>query len=157
MSYTVEVLEQGPVTIIISRFSGHLTREVFSDWNQTFDRMGIDLEVNGIARLYSIMIVPPGTTTDFGTIVEEMRVAPDDVNLPGGTPDRFRMMFVSQEGMVKLAVQLAKRSEFFGGQDVPMFRTLDDALAHIAVDRQSVEQGTDDSVPRGAAKGGMLA
>jgi hypothetical protein len=150
MPHTIEIREAGPISIVITHFSGHLSQEEFNDWNHSFDRMNTQHDLSIVERLYSIMIVPPGTTTDFGTIVEEMRAAPDDVEFPGTDPDNFRMMFVSQEPMVKLAVQLARRKEFFGGQEVPMFRTLDDALAFVALDRQSVAQDSDPSVRREA-------
>jgi hypothetical protein len=136
MSYRNTIAREGDDAIITTTFDGYITPEDFAGWNSEIDQTQREVFSTPDGRVYVIMDVRGSVTTDFGTIIREMNSVPDDMADVMPFMDRFTMMFVGDAPMAKLTVELARRSSFFGGRNVPMFRTMEDAHAFIAIDRQ---------------------
>lgn len=143
MAFSFETLEAGKIVVMITRFTEQITLEVFAAWNAELDRLGAEHAASqpDFACLYLIMDVSQAQT-DFMTIVQQMRVAPTQAQETDVQPGTLKMMFLGSNPMAKLTVELAKRKEFFGGMDIPIFPTLEDALAFIAIDRVKAEQAS---------------
>ncbi|MDZ4770586.1 MAG: hypothetical protein SGJ24_15785 [Chloroflexota bacterium] len=142
MPYSIEIIEHSTIIITLTRYIGDVTSEDFTAWNAELDTAIASPNPESVMRFYNILDVTATGNVDFSTVMEQMRVAPDQIDAPGGSPDTFKLMFVGDAPMAKLAVDLARRKSFYGGQTVPMFRTLDDAMAFITIDRTMVGAAT---------------
>ncbi len=82
--------------------------------------------------IYHVMDVR-AAHTDFTAVLTQMR----EVGQAGRSPDdrhTQQVLLVGSDAMARLAANLAKLPQF-GGYEMPMFRTLEDAHEYVRIDR----------------------
>ncbi len=116
--------------IFVWNFDGAITAEDFHGWFLETARVTL---ASPELRIYHVMDVRKGQT-DFGAVLGQMREA--------GTrpptlyaPRQVIFLFVGSNEMAKLATTLSRQQQF-GGFEMPMFHTMEDAEAFIRVDQQ---------------------
>jgi hypothetical protein len=115
--------------VFIWIFEGHIDSAGFHDWYVQTRQVTIE---SPLPTLYHIMDVLKAET-DFGAILGQMREVGQDpfVAIDGRS---INFLFVGSNEMAKLAANLAKLPQF-GGFEMPMFRTLEDAHEYLRIDR----------------------
>src|SRR5579871_3447971 len=116
--------------IFVWNFDGAITAEDFHDWFLESARVTLE---SPEMRIYHVMDVRTGIT-DFGAVLSQMRDAgtqPPDFF----APRRVIFLFVGNNAMAKLATNLSRQQQF-GGFEMPIFHTMEDAEAFIRIDQQ---------------------
>ena len=125
--------------IFIWNFVGKIDGAEFHRWFSEVRQLS---QTSSASKIYHIMDVDQADT-NFGAIMSQMLEAarqPID-QAPKAVRDN-RFLFVGTNEMAKLAANLAKLPQF-GGYEMPIFRTLDDALAFIRLDHTKPLRVTD--------------
>ena len=94
---------------------------------------------SSLPTLYHVMDVS-AAQTNFGAILSQMREVGQApfVAIDGRS---INFVFVGSNEMAKLAANLAKLPQF-GGFEMPMFHTMDDAQEFIRIDRAKPQRAT---------------
>jgi len=117
-------------------FTGEIDTALFHRWfTDTRERT-----VEAIPSVvYHIMDVRDAHT-DFTAILTQMR----EVGRVPRSPDErhtVQVLLVGSDAMARLAANLAKLPQF-GGFEMPMFRSLEDAHEYVSVDREKAATST---------------
>ena len=113
----------------LSTFEGEIDADLFHRW--FVDTRQHTVEAVPLT-VYHIMDVRQAYT-DFAAILTQMR----EVGQVSRSPDdrhTVQVLLVGTDAMAKLAANLAKLPQF-GGFEMPMFRTLEDAREYVGIDR----------------------
>ena len=130
----IRKLDDAP--ILISTFSGYIT----DDDLKRSDQVGPEF----FAQIHedAIMIIDvTGGTSSFGEVLHMLRHGAPEQNM-SGFPFRVQMFLVGTDTMAKLYVDAARLKQF-GAQQIPMFASLD---AAIAAARQTIAQHRHESI-----------
>ncbi len=126
MSYT---LTQESDDTFLWSFAGEIDSTLFHSWF-------VDTRQRTIAAVplmvYHIMDVR-AAHTDFTAVLTQMR----EVGQAGRSPDdrhTLQVLLIGTDAMSKLAANLARLPQF-GGFEMPMFRSLEDAHDYLRIDR----------------------
>lgn len=126
--------------VIISTFSGTITMEDFRQWNALVVTTTMTFLHAPFEKLYFILDVRTAHT-DFPTIMAQMRENANVQPTPDFDGEGVDILLVGLDAMAKLASEMARLPQF-GGFEMPLFRSLEDALAYVTVDQQKLKQRT---------------
>ncbi|MBI1256222.1 MAG: hypothetical protein GC204_02010 [Chloroflexi bacterium] len=110
-------------------FTGEIDAALFHSWFVDTRQRTIDAVP---LMIYHIMDVR-AAHTDFTAVLTQMR----EVGKAGGSPDgrhTLQVLLVGTDAMARLAANLAKLPQF-GGFEMPMFHSLEDARESVRIDR----------------------
>lgn len=124
MPFTQRALDDKPV--LISTFTGEITIEDFQAWNQATQAWVARQMVD---RTYIIFDAREAETS-FGTIMKQMNMVRSLSFRTATGSDQGELMFVGGGAMVKLVLSLFNTPQF-GNQHIPVFPTIEDALAYV--------------------------
>ncbi|HVU14561.1 MAG TPA: hypothetical protein VHD90_24960 [Phototrophicaceae bacterium] len=117
--------------VFVWKFAGMITVEDFRGWTLETSRLALE---STLPRLYHVMDVRTGQS-DFGAILSQMRQV--GTQPPGvfSAQREIHFLFVGSNQWAKLATNLSRQQQF-GGFEMPIFHTMEDAEAFIRVDQQ---------------------
>lgn len=135
MSFT-EIYQVEAAPIIVTRYGGNVTaadvQAADAAAKPFFDRLQTEIVL--------IIDTTGATETSFTDIIGLLRTPPDPEMRKAAYP--VHPFFIGTHQLAKLYID-AVRQKRFGGMQIPMFVTLDDAIAaaHALLARQSAKSG----------------
>jgi hypothetical protein len=123
----IRKLDDAP--ILISTFSGYISEADLQASDLVIPEFLTQIDRDGI-----IIIDVRGGTSDFAEVLHMLRHGAIRQNTEGDFPFQLQMFLVGTDALAKLYVDAARLKQF-GGQQIPMFASLD---AAIAAARQTV-------------------
>ncbi|MEO8607120.1 MAG: hypothetical protein ABI690_04530 [Chloroflexota bacterium] len=129
MPVKVEQLPGEPILVVT--YTGHMDVETVS---MAFSESTVLAEqVDGVVYRISDVRLGEGDFGDVLKIIAEIRKG-----IPGSTADpKFKGVFVGGHQMVRLYADILKQEQF-GATTIPFFKTMEEALDYIRLDRDSV-------------------
>jgi len=131
-------LTQESADTFLWTFTGEIDAALFHSWFGDTRQRTIEAVP---LTVYHIMDVR-AAYTDFAAILTQMR----EVGQAGRSPDgrhTVQVLLVGTDAMARLAANLAKLPQF-GGFEMPMFRSVDDAREYVRIDREKATTPTRD-------------
>lgn len=128
MPVKVEQLPGEP--IIVLTYEGHMDVETVI---QAFaESVKLAEHIDGVVYRISDVRLGEGDFADVMKIITEIRKG-----IPGSTADpKIRGVFVGGHQMVRLYADILKQEQF-GATNIPFFKSMEEALEYIRVDRSS--------------------
>jgi hypothetical protein len=126
MSVKVERLPSEP--IIVLTYQGHMDVETVT--SAFIESAKLAEQIDGVVYRISDVRLGEGDFGDVMKIIVEIRKG-----IPGSTADpKIRGVFVGGHQMVRLYADILKQEQF-GATNIPFFKSMEEALEYIRVDR----------------------
>ncbi len=128
MPVKVERLPGEP--ILVMTYTGHMDVETVTKGFTESAKLAE--QIDGVVYRISDVRLGEGDFGDVMKVIAEIRKG-----IPGSTADpKFRGVFVGGHQMVRLYADILKQEQF-GATTIPFFKTMDEALEYIRVERES--------------------
>ncbi|MCS6835348.1 MAG: hypothetical protein NZ750_04940 [Anaerolineae bacterium] len=134
------VIEQHPtLPLLVTTFSGYVDADEFVRWNTELLARASAL---GLSHSYVLMDIRQADT-DFAAIVQGLTRMSQAVQQTPNAIETF-FAFLGSHPMARLSVDMMRQPQY-GGFDVPIFLTYEDAVAAFEADMKLRQQRTQDA------------